>query len=192
MDGAVPQPDAPERNAAETALSQQMVMLRGYLRHLVGPDHAEDLAQEVCLEALKNPQILFRGADRGAYLRGIARHLASRHHRRIKRELVIEEMIDLAWEASRVGRASLPATGEGDAGAEARSTSEQQALKACLEQMPEKTRSMIVWRYDEGQNAAQIAVRMKMSGDAIRMALARARQALSKCIRQRMAAGGAA
>lgn len=164
---------------AERALRAQQMMLRGYLRHLVGSaDDAEDLAQEVCLEVLKNPQVLLRGDDCGAYLRGIARHLASRHHRRIQRDAVLEELIDLAWQANLAPEASV----EG----------EQRALQACLEQMPEKSRNMVLWRYDDGMNSREIAARMSTTSEAIRMALARARQALSKCVKQRLALPGGA
>jgi RNA polymerase sigma factor (sigma-70 family) len=164
---------------AERILQAQTTMLRGYLRHLVASaDDAEDLAQEVCLEVLKNPQMLMRGDDCGAYLRGVARHLASRHHRRIQRDALLEEFIELAWH-----KPIAP---------EATSAGEQLALSACLEQMPEKTRNMVLWRYDDGLTSSEIATRMSTSSEAIRMALARARQALSKCIKQRLAALGGA
>ena len=163
---------------AEAVLTAQLTMLKGYLRHLTGTaEDAEDLAQEICLEALKNPGILFRGADTGAYLRGIARHLASRHHRRIRRDAMIEEIIELAWEAH-----PRPLD----------QNSEHQALAVCLGQLPSKLRRMVLWRYDEGLNSTQIGERLSTSGDAVRMALGRARQALSQCIKQRLKRAGAA
>src|SRR5207248_1080515 len=100
---------------------------------------------EVCLAALKNPQILQRGENCGAYLRGIARHLASGHHRRIQREAILEEFIELAWQVS-----AAPESSE----------KEERALQECLEKMPEKTRNMILWRYDDGLNSSDIATRM--------------------------------
>ncbi|HYG77962.1 MAG TPA: RNA polymerase sigma factor [Planctomycetota bacterium] len=174
---------------AERVLQSQLSMLRGYLRHLVGSsDDAEDLAQEVCLEVLKNPGILVRGDDCGAYLRGIARHLASRHHKRVQRNAVLEEFIELAWSVGRpdtsADTAAIPA--------EAAMDDQQRALQQCLEQMPERTRGMILMRYDDGLNSNEIGSRMSITGEAARMALARARQALAKCVKQRLAVSGGA
>jgi RNA polymerase sigma-70 factor, ECF subfamily len=158
---------------AEKILALQLPMLTAYLRHLVGSiDDAEDLAQEVCLEAIKNPEILIRGADCGAYLRGIARHLSSKHHKRIQRTLAIEELIDLAWETPAEPVDRQP---------------EQRALKTCMEQLSEKLRGMILWRYNDNLNSTDIAQRLNSTAEAVRMTLARTRQSLSKCIRQRMA-----
>ena len=165
--------DTKTQSDAEKILAGQLPMLTGYLRHLVSSiEDAEDLAQEVCLEAIKNPEIIFRGADCGAYLRGIARHLSSKHHKRIQRTLAIEELIDLAWEtpSEHIDRQT-----------------EQRALKSCMAALSEKLRSMLLWRYNENLNSTVIAERLSTTADAVRMTLARTRQSLSKCIRQRMA-----
>jgi RNA polymerase sigma-70 factor, ECF subfamily len=161
---------------AEALLTQHLPMLKGYVRHLLSsPEDADDLTQEICVEALKNPDILFRGSEPAAYLRGIARHLASRHLRRASRHALIEDFIDLAWEAPE----EKPDRQQ-----------EQSALKKCLEKLPDRLRCMVLWRYDDGMNSTQIAERFNMSSDGVRMALARARQTLSKCIRQRTDAAG--
>src|SRR5947207_2498321 len=141
--------DARDLSEAEAVLQAQQLMLLGYARHLVSSaDDADDLAQEVCLEVLKNPLILLRGDDSGAYLRGIARHLASRHHRRIQRNAVLEELIDLAWQVN----GPPPQPGEEVQNLVATHDGEHNALHACLQQMPEKTRGMIRMRYDDGLN----------------------------------------
>jgi len=170
------------RKDAEALLTAHLNMLRGYMRHLTtSPEDAEDLAQEVCVEALKNPQILFRGSDAGAYLRGIARHLASRHHRRKQRDAVIEEIIDLAWGA-------YPRAGPGQT--EQTEEPEQHALQRCLAKMQGRLRRMLAWRYEQNLTSNQIAEKLHMSSEAVRMALARTRQALAKCIRQQGRARG--
>jgi len=172
---------------AERVLQAQQCMLRGYARHLVASvEDAEDLAQEVCVEVLKNPLILLRGDDCGAYLRGIARHLASRHHRRVQRHAVLEELIELAWHVHE------PENGQSADAASAVSEpgSEHSALQECLAKMPERTRGMIQMRYEDGMNSTEIAAKMSTSNEAIRVALARARQALARCVKQRLAIAG--
>jgi RNA polymerase sigma-70 factor (ECF subfamily) len=170
------------RAAAEALIAAQLPMLRAYLRHLLASPHdADDLAQDICVLALSQPQLLLRGAEPGAYLRGIARHLASRHQRRVRREPLLEEIIESAW-APHAPDADVPAL----AGVEG----ERQALKVCLERVPGNSRQVLMLRYQEGLNATQIGMRLKASGDAIRMLLLRLRQALARCIRQRLGLTG--
>ena len=166
------------RIQAEEILKTHSVMLRGYLRHLLASPHdADDLTQEACLTVLKSPEILLRGSDPGAYLRGIARHLASRHHRLVKRDPVLEAVMDVAWEQEP------PAFSE-----EVRS-----ALAECLSRQPARARRMLAWRYGEGLTSRSIGERLRISADAARMALARARQALTRCLKGRvsLSEGGA-
>jgi RNA polymerase sigma-70 factor (ECF subfamily) len=168
----------PSRADAQTVLDRHLPMLRGYARHLAGsaPD-ADDLFQEVCVTVLADPALLMRGDEPGAYLRGIARHLASRQVRARRRERTVENLIDLAWE-----EAAEPTVASDD---------EQRALGACLERLSTQLREMIAWRYQDGLNASEIAARLRTSSDAVRMALSRARQALAKCVDRRMAGEGA-
>ncbi len=169
-----PTPDPPD---AQVVLDRHLAMLRGYARHLAdGGQDADDLLQEVCLTVLADPALLLRGNEPGAYLRGIARHLASRQLRSRRRERNVENLIDIAWD--------LPA--EPAMVAE----EEQRALSACLERLSARLRDIIAWRYQHGLNASEIAKRLATSSVAVRMALSRARQALAKCVERRIAVGG--
>jgi RNA polymerase sigma-70 factor (ECF subfamily) len=125
---------------------------------------------------LADPALLVRGYEPGAYLRGIARHLASRQHRARRRERTVENLIDLAWD-----EAVEPARGSED---------EQHALAACLERLSAPLREMIAWRYQDGLNASEIAKRLRTTSDAVRMSLSRTRQALAKCVSRRLAGEG--
>jgi RNA polymerase sigma-70 factor, ECF subfamily len=158
--------------AASELLQHHLTMLRGYLRHLLGSAHdADDVAQDVCLTVLRDPAVLLRGADPGAYLRGIARHLASRHRRRMRRPAMLEEMVEMAWEEH----------------AEALDAQkERRALAGCLARLTARARQLLAWRYERGLNAGQIAAELSTSSEAVRMALMRARQALARCLSERL------
>jgi RNA polymerase sigma-70 factor (ECF subfamily) len=161
-----------ETTQVRTALDAELPRLRAFLRHLLPPADADDVAQDVCVEVLRSPGVLLRGDNPGAYLRGIARHLASRHRRKYPRHQAVEEYLALTWDHV-----------EPEDHAQ-----EQQALKACLEGIGQRLRQMLDLRYQEGLNATQIGERLNLSGDGVRMALMRGRQALARCLGGRLAA----
>jgi RNA polymerase sigma factor (sigma-70 family) len=154
----------------QAELDRQLVGLAAYLRHLLPPDDADDVAQDVCLEVLANPAVLLRGDDPGAYLRGIARHLASRHRRRFPRHQAVEELITLIYDQVEPAEAER----------------EQAALKACVGALGERLRGMLDLRYHAGLNAGQIGERLGLSAEGVRMALMRGRQALARCLAGRL------
>src|SRR4051794_215870 len=95
--------ELPAMTETEVVLNSHLPMLRGYLRHLLGSvADADDVAQDVCVAILQQPDLLLKGSQPAAYLRGIARHLAFRHQRKIHREVILEDIIDLAWDAPAV------------------------------------------------------------------------------------------
>jgi RNA polymerase sigma-70 factor (ECF subfamily) len=150
---------------ARDLLDEHLPMLRVYTRHLVaGATDADDIAQDVCVEVLAQPGILLRGDDPGAYLRGIARHLSSRHRRRFPRHRALEELIELAWDEV------------------AAEPSDTGTLNRCLEGLTGRMRTLLDLRYRDGLNATEIGTRMTMTADAVRMALLRSRQALAQCL----------
>lgn len=159
------------RAEAEALLEAHLPMLKGYLRHLVASPHdADDLAQDICVALLRDPQILLQGTDPAAYLRGIARHFANRHHRRVQRDPVLEAMMEVAWQED-----ALPGPAP-----------EQKALSDCLQGLSEEHRRLVAWRYEQGLNSREIAERVRSSSDAIRMALVRARQSLARCLQGKL------
>jgi len=168
--------DSTEAHQARSALDAELPRLRVFLRHLLPPADADDVAQDVCLEVLRSPGVLLRGDNPGAYLRGIARHLASRHRRRYPRHQAVEELIALAYD-----RVEPDDTEQ-----------EQAALKVCVDGLGERLRQMLDLRYHEGLNATQIGERLQLSADGVRMALMRGRQALARCLSGRLATGAEA
>jgi len=164
-----------ERRAAEAILQKHLTMLKAYLRHLVDSPHdADDLAQDICVTLLQDPRILLQGADPGAYLRGIARHFASGHHRRVRRAPALEAVMEAAWNE------------EAPHDAEA----ERRALEDCLNGLPGTGRQLLSWRYGDGLTSRQIAERVQGTADAVRMALMRVRDALTKCLQSKLPMAG--
>jgi RNA polymerase sigma-70 factor, ECF subfamily len=167
-------PDHDDNTQARSELDAELPRLRAFLRHLLPAADADDVAQDVCLEVLRSPGVLLRGDNPGAYLRGIARHLASRHRRRYPRHQAVEELIALAYDRVE------PEDTE----------REQAALKACVGSLGDRLRQMLDLRYQEGLNATQIGERLRLSAEGVRMALMRGRQALARCLSGRLAADG--
>lgn len=64
------------------------------------------------------------------------------------------------------------------------------ALVACIGKLPEKSRSLVAMRYDEGLSLDAIARRIASTLDAVNKALSRIRSALRECIEQRVAEAG--
>src|ERR1043165_4707505 len=160
-----------EASQVRAALDSELPRLRAFLRHLLPPADADDVAQDVCLDVLRSPGVLLRGDHPGAYLRGRARHLASRHRRKYPRHQAVEEYLALTWD--RV---------EPDDHAQ-----EEAALKACMEGLGERLRHMLDLRYQEGLNAPRIGERLGLSADGVRMALMRGRQVLARWLGGRLA-----
>jgi len=163
--------DRDESNHVRAALDAELPRLRAFLRHLLPPADADDVAQDVCLEVLRSPGVLLRGDNPGAYLRGIARHLASRHRRRYPRHQAVEEYLALTWDQVEPED----------------HTQEQEALKSCMDGLGDRLRQMLDLRYQEGLNATQIGERLHLSAEGVRMALMRGRNALARCLGGRLA-----
>jgi len=166
--------DRDDTAQVRAALDAELPRLRAFLRHLLPPADADDVAQDVCLEVLRSPGVLLRGDNPGAYLRGIARHLASRHRRRYPRHQAVEEYLALTWDQV-----------EPEDHAQ-----EQAALKVCMDGLGDRLRQMLDLRYQEGLNASEIGERLSLSADGVRMALMRGRNALARCLGGRLATHG--
>ncbi|MBM4032554.1 MAG: sigma-70 family RNA polymerase sigma factor [Planctomycetes bacterium] len=64
------------------------------------------------------------------------------------------------------------------------------ALRHCLERLPERGRQLLALRYEEGLSVREVAERTSRTLDAAYQALCRVRAALEDCIRRRLAAQG--
>ena len=79
-------------------LHQRLPMLRAYIRRLVRNDEsAQEVMQETCFRVLRSEAAPEDGDRFSAWCRGVARHVAAREHRKIRRdagELVSEDEAD--------------------------------------------------------------------------------------------------
>lgn len=67
------------------------------------------------------------------------------------------------------------------------STEDEETLKSCLSQLPEKSRALVRMRYDESLSLSDIAERISSSLDAVNKALSRIRVALRACMDRKRA-----
>ncbi|MFN7333388.1 MAG: sigma-70 family RNA polymerase sigma factor [Pirellula sp.] len=62
-----------------------------------------------------------------------------------------------------------------------------EALEHCLEKLPERSRELIRFKYQEGLRIEQIAETIRSTSASVRVALYRVRNALADCIQARLA-----
>ena len=66
----------------------------------------------------------------------------------------------------------------------------QEALSACIEEMPERSRQLLRLKYEESLSAAEVANRFHQTTAAVLMALSRVRKALRDCARKKLGLEG--
>jgi RNA polymerase sigma-70 factor (ECF subfamily) len=69
-------------------------------------------------------------------------------------------------------------------------TGRVEALQECLEQLPERSRSLLRLRYEEGLRCARVAERLRHSVCAVYHSLSRVHHQLRQCVEQRLLAAG--
>lgn len=134
---------------------------------------ADDLVQEAFVVALRRPD--FDAGVRGAafvFLRTTARHLWLKSLRRRTSEREVDEA-DRVWDA-RCGAGD----GVGD--------DYVAALRRCVAELPERSRSLLEATYGERRGRAASAAAFGLSEDGIKSALRRLRTALHDCITRRL------
>ena len=170
-----------DRGILETLVRTHQAELYRYLRYL-GADAAtaEDLVQETFLAAFRSetppPAEDVRGA--AAWLRGIARNMFLRHCRnartaRVETNSTLVEQAEDVW------------AGEFLRGADGFDYVE--ALRKCLEGLPEKQRRAVDMRYAARKSRAEMAEALRMSQDGVKSLLRRIRAMLADCVRRRLA-----
>jgi RNA polymerase sigma-70 factor (ECF subfamily) len=92
-------------------------------------------------------------------------------------QFLSDELLERYAEMLLQRQASIPPRGE--------------ALEHCLEQLSERSRSLIRLKYHEGLKIDQIADFVRSTPSAVRVALFRIREALAECIQRRLAGEGA-
>jgi RNA polymerase sigma-70 factor (ECF subfamily) len=174
------------------SLVQELLTYRaelfGFIRALLRNTHdAEDLFQEVSAVVLREASAGGEPIrDFRAWVKEVARRKALEHYRARRAcraaGLPVEEMAGLVAD---VYRSHDPAPFD--------LAEEYDALRACMQQMPEHVLRLVRLRYLGDQEYGAIARSVQRSEAAIRRMVARARLSLMDCVQRRLkpAAGGA-
>jgi RNA polymerase sigma-70 factor (ECF subfamily) len=157
-------------------------MLTAYLRSVVrDPATVDDLFQETMLTAWRKLDEFDRNRPFGAWLRGIAARLvlAERRKRAAGPIFCDEFTLNVLSEGlEQVGRQKGDTLDE-----------KLECLRHCLETLPEPYRETVRLRYREGLSPSGIMERLRISWDAQKKRLQRARGLLLECLQKKLALG---
>lgn len=136
-------------------------------------DAREDIFQEVSQTLWRTFDEFDRTRSFIAWARGIARHKAIHRWRKDKKGPVLlsSEAIEAVCEAYEETEADDALMIE--------------ALRHCLENLPENSRRLLEWRYDATLRLKEIAKRLETSLGAVNKALFRLRENLQSCIERK-------
>ena len=155
--------------------------LYGFIYGLVRNTHdAEDILQEVWLRFFRAITEAAEIQDQAKWCRGAARNLILHYwrDRRIDKVIVDQELVDLAELAFA----------EQDTHSDYWWLMRQQALKHCMDGLPERSKLLLRLKYEQGLSARDVAERLRQSADAVLKALSRVRQMLRECVEKKLKA----
>lgn len=154
--------------------------IRAFIGSIVrGAHDCDDLFQEIALTLWKEFVRYDRGRSFGAWARGIAAVKLMQRRDQTKRQPVV-----LAPEA-------IEAVSRAFDSSEALAGGRAEALEACLDQLPEKSRRLLAMRYERSLKIEQIAREMEATVDAVYQTLSRLRIRLQECVTRRLLSQGA-
>jgi RNA polymerase sigma-70 factor (ECF subfamily) len=173
------------REAFTALLRIHQSRLRSYLgRYVRDRGVVDDLAQETFLSAYQSlpsyrDEVPFR-----IWILGIGRHRALRHlreeQRRRSRESALFRGAVAGWLADEIESAEPRAH-----------DLEVEALRSCIEALPERSAALVTEYYFRRRSGVQIARAAGKSGGAVWMTLLRVRQALRRCVESKLSTEGA-
>ncbi|HLP08537.1 MAG TPA: sigma-70 family RNA polymerase sigma factor [Opitutaceae bacterium] len=162
----------------ETLVREHQAGLRAYVRAIGAQDAwVDDLAQEAFLVAYRRLGDFEAHADFGRWLRGIARNLVLNERRKHARRsrLLQESLVDALWSQDL-------------AGAEGEMPAEQilRTMATCVGDLPVRSRELLARRYAESIDSESLGRFFRMSAAAVRQTLARTRQAVRRCVEEKL------
>ena len=159
-------------------IRQYQAGLRSYIRCCgVHADSVDDIAQEVFIVAYKQLDKFDQSLNFGHWLRGIARNIVRNEIRKDARH---NRIMDERLSHFLIAEFENNYQGSDSQG------SEVKALSECINQLPDKSRSLIIKRYSEEQNTHLLSEQFDMSTTAVRLALMRIRNKLKVCLDYRL------
>jgi RNA polymerase sigma-70 factor (ECF subfamily) len=157
--------------------------LRAFIRSLgIDPMWVDDLAQEALVIAYERRQDYDENLSFRNWLWGIARNCVLNERRKSARRsrILHENLTDILL--ATAGEIQEEDSWSDDDRARAA------ALRACLEEIPERSRELLRRRYEQEARAADLAAEFAMNPAAMRKSLERIRTALRLCMQTRLAA----
>jgi RNA polymerase sigma-70 factor (ECF subfamily) len=156
---------------------QHQVGLRAFIGAVVRDRHArDDVFQEVALTLWHEFARYDPARPFGAWARGIAaKKVLQRYHKDTR------QPVPFAPEAIHALLDAYERT-------EASESDHADALQLCVEQLPERSRTLLNLRYEQSFKLGQIAEQLRTSLDAVHKALSRLRARLQECVEQRLTA----
>lgn len=156
--------------------------LRAYIRAMgVRGEAVDDFAQDALVIAYEKRALFLRDveSDFGAWVRGIARKLIANAARKTNRRtrILCEHLSELMLELESAQLHPLHLNGEED---------RINALRACLDLLPDFSRRLIRYRYFEELAPGAIAGRLERTSNHVRQLLFRIRHELLACITKRL------
>ena len=156
---------------------QLMAFIYGLVRH---PQVAEDVYQEVWLKLANAMEQGVVVRDQAKWCRKVAKNLIVQHWREQRDAKVIAdstllEFVDYVETAFDESDAS-----------EAGWSDRQYALNECVQALPEKSRHLLMLKYDEGFSISAIAAHLRQTTSAVVKALVRLRHALAICVEKKL------
>jgi RNA polymerase sigma-70 factor (ECF subfamily) len=161
------------RDEAVRELMRHRSSLFAYILSVVRDfDFAEEILQDVAVVVCEQGADFEPGTNFGAWAARIARNRIFNRTRAARREILLStEALDAV---ERAGEQAPP-------------SGWIRAVRACLERVGARARSILLLRYRDGLSGDEIARRIGSTVPAVHMALSRARAAVAECVLGRLA-----
>ncbi len=158
-----------------TLLAARARLSAGFIVVLRDSHLAEDVFQEVMVKALAPSAVFASEAQLLSWARAVGRNSSLnqlRKHERVQVGLPesLLDTLEREWEQER-----------------AAATPREEALKACLEGLPEKSLQLLNLRYFHGLSCQDTAARLSLGLEAVYQRLSRLHRALRECVDRRLA-----
>ncbi len=156
--------------------------LRAFIRSLgIDAMWVDDVAQEVLVIAYERLDQYDESLPFRNWVWGIARNCVLNDRRKTARRsrILNENVADILLSTSSVPE-------EEDRGLGDEERKRVQALKECLEQIPQKSRDLVRQRYEKNVKASDLATELNMKAAAVRKSLERIRASIRKCMETRL------
>ena len=170
---------SPDREFYADFVREHHSQLRMFIRCLGVPSSwADDLAQEAFVVAWQKWSELRNPEDAMKWLKGISYKLVvnerrkDARHKRILHDELTDVLLKRAEEKMEDEHAPEETLGQRF----------QSVLRSCLEKLPEHSRELIRWRYENNLNSMDMAKLRQVSDASMRQTLCRLRSKLKLCI----------